>query len=356
MAVTGALDRLLAGPSAPPGAVVGMAGPEGRRIRAGGVCTPGGGPVTERTRFDLASVTKVVATTCALHRLAVLGELELTDRLSRYLPGARPGDPTLSDLLHHRAGLWEWQPLYLAGTEPLAALDGLPLRYPPGQGRHYSDLGFILLGEVIGAVTGQGLRHAVAELVAGPLGLDSIGFGPVDAEVAAGGVGDRVEATMVRSGEPYPVLFADPSFEWRDGLTVGEANDGNAFHAFAGVAGHAGLFGAADDLLTLALSLADPAADELWGGDLRDAIFRDGPDAGQASGWRTEPVARGGRVGRMLWHPGFTGCALGFVPEFGIAVVMLSSRLLAARPAATADLWHSVVETVGLAVVGQEGW
>lgn len=338
-----ALAALLSGPSAPPGAVVAVAGPDGRELATGGLTRPGGEAVTGRTRFDLASVTKVV-TTCALHRLAVLGELALDDPVSRWLPGTSCATgTTLVDLLQHRAGLWEWQPLYLA-ADPLDALLSLPPRYLPRQGRHYSDLGFMLLGRVVASVTGTSLSEAVRTLVAEPLGL-GLAYGPVDGDVAAGGIGDEVEQTMVSTGKPYPVLFSDAGFRWREAVTVGEANDGNAVHTFGGVSGHAGLFGTADDLLTLAWSLADPEADGLWGTSVRDQVFAEGPDAGQALGWRSE-VLRGDRPERMLWHPGFTGCAVGLVPGRRRAIVMMTNRLLAAEPALTADLWARVLDTL----------
>jgi CubicO group peptidase (beta-lactamase class C family) len=303
--------------------------------------------MTRHTGFDLASVTKV-ATTCALHRLAVLGDLTLSDPVERYLPRtACPPGTTLADVLWHRAGLWEWQPLYLVGTDPLDVLATLPLRYPPRQGRHYSDLGFMLLGQVVAAVAGTSLGDAVAALVAEPLGLRHLRYGPIAGDVAAGGVGDRVEQQMVRTGVPYPVLFEEDGFCWREDVTIGEANDGNAFHAFSGVSGHAGLFGDADDLLTLAMSLADAGADELWGTDVRAQVFADGPDPGQAMGWRSQDWSDDGRTVRMLWHPGFTGCAVGFVPDGGYAVVMLTNRLFAAERLDTATLWARVEDKIG---------
>jgi len=339
-----ALASVLTGRRAPLGAVVGFAGPDGRALATGGLTRPGGDLVTEQTVFDLASVTKVV-TTCALHRLAVLGELSLTDPLERYLPGTAcaPGT-TVAELLWHRAGLWEWQPLYLAGAGPRAALASLPLRYSPHQERHYSDLGFMLLGQVVSAVAGVRLGAAVKALVAEPLGLRSLSYGPVAGDVAAGGRGDQIEQEMVRTGEPYPVLFEADGFGWRDQPTQGEANDGNAFHGFGGVSGHAGLFANADDLLTLAQSLASPEADQLWGTGVRDQVFADGPDAGQAMGWRSQPWTYDGRPVRLLWHPGFTGCAVGFVPDQEFAMVMLTNRLFADERPDTAALWASMID------------
>jgi CubicO group peptidase (beta-lactamase class C family) len=337
-----ALVSLLAGSSAPAGAVVGVTGPDGRDVAAGGLTRPGGEPVGEHTRFDLASVTKAV-TTCGLHRLAVLGEIALDDPLSRYLTRTpcTPGT-TLVDLLEHRAGLWEWQPLYLT-PDPLDTLASLPLRYLPRQARHYSDLGFMLLGQVVAAVAAAPLAAAVRSLVAEPLGLAGPVYGPVRSAVAAGGMGDEIERAMVRTGKPYPVLFDEAGFPWRDAITEGEVSDGNAAHSFAGVSGHAGLFGTVDDLLTLASSLACPNTTDLWGTHMRTRMFTDGPDDGQALGWRSQTVTYRGRLNPMLWHPGFTGCAVGFLPGEETAIVMLSNRLFAHEPAETASLWTRVI-------------
>ncbi|MFP3786476.1 hypothetical protein, partial [Burkholderia sp. SIMBA_024] len=70
---------------------------------------------------------------------------------------------------------------------------------------------------------------------------------------------------MVATGEPYPILTSRRHFAWREEEITGAANDGNCFHAFGGIAGHAGLFSTADDLLTLGTALAAPAQHaDLW--------------------------------------------------------------------------------------------
>jgi hypothetical protein len=72
-------------------------------------------------------------------------------------------------------------------------------------------------------------------------------------------------------------------------------------------------------------------------------LLRDGPDAGQALGWRSDTVAVGGGPTRMLWHPGYTGCALGIAPGTGTAAVLLSNRLFAPEPASTEALWRTAL-------------
>ena len=343
--------------SGPAGVVVGVSTDAGTRIEAVGVADGAGRPLLPSTRFDVASVSKVVATTTAIHRLASLGLMRLDEPVSRFVPRTAfaPGT-AVSTLMRHRAGLWEWQPLYLARTsdggraDPFAALAALPLRYPPDDRRAYSDLGFILLGRVVEEVTGMPLDRAVSELVTVPVGLSETGYGPVTGDVAASASGDGIEQEMIRTGSPYPVLYPVEDVAWRSYELVGEVNDGNCYRAFGGVSGHAGIFSTAADLLQLGRSLARAAErDDLWRPDITGQIFADGPDAGQALGWRTMPAQLGGERRTMVWHPGFTGCGLGLIPGTGVAVTLLSNRLLSAEPLPTALLWATVLESLGLA-------
>jgi len=339
-----ALAAAFSGDHAPLGVAVGVVDGTGRALACGGSANIAGAAVTADTAFDVASVTKVAATTTALLRLATLGRVTFDDPVSRYLPHTRCApQTTLRDLLHHRAGLWEWQPLYLESGDPIERIAALPPRYDLHAGRHYSDLGFMLLGRIVEIVVGADLAVAVRDLVTEPLGMNRTGYAPVAAPVASSAVGDAVERAMVDSGEPYPILTDRRDFAWRDGEVTGAANDGNCAHAFGGIAGHAGLFSTVDDLLTLGRALAGPAEhDDLWHGDLVADMFRDGPDDGQALGWRSTAVRIGGGEERMLWHPGFTGCALGVVPASGTAIVLLSNRLLAPAPETTQSIWQRV--------------
>ena len=375
-----------------PGMVLGTVSQGRRDVEASGVCGTNGVPVTADTCFDLASVTKVVATTCLLHRLMSLGQINPDDPISHYLPWS-PSTSTIRTIAYHRAGLWEWQPLYLSGKDPVTTLVDLPLRYEPNTNRHYSDLGFMLLGLLVETVTGTPLDTAFAELIAAPLNLTHTGFtpvtqhpvtphpviphpvilpqagsptrtgdrrrsclrqddtwwrqddelgNPVTPSISSSGWGDTIEQHMVATSTPYPVLFHNPSFPWRTYETIGEPNDGNAFHCFAGVAGHAGLFSSVHDLLTLLESLAH--TDPLWGDCTQ--VYADGPDNGQAFGWRSMTATVNGTSHRMLWHPGFTGCAVGFVPGTGFAITLLTNRLLAPTPPDTISLWEKALTHV----------
>ncbi|MEW2459155.1 serine hydrolase domain-containing protein [Microbacterium sp. NPDC060132] len=341
----GAVAAVMRGDTAPRAVVAGVVTRTSRDVAVGGLADLAGTPVTRDTAFDLASVSKVAATTTALLRLVSTGDLGVDDPVDRFLPGTAcaPGT-TVRHLLQHRAGLWEWQPLYLDPAPADAVVDALPLRYGLDEGRHYSDLGFILLGRLITAVTGLPLDAAVRELVTAPLGLAHTGYGPVGPPVASSGIGDAAERRMVATGDPYPILTSRRHFPWREDEIAGSVNDGNCFHALGGVSGHAGLFGTVDDLLTLGAALADADRHtDLWHPDAVADFFRDGPDAGQALGWRSDTVPVDGRPTRLLWHPGYTGCALGLVPATGTAAVLLSTRLLAAEIAPTETLWRAAL-------------
>jgi serine-type D-Ala-D-Ala carboxypeptidase len=337
------------GSAAPPGALVAVAEDERIRYATGGFARHGAaGSAVEMgwdTRTDAGSVSKVVGTTAALMALVDAGEVALDTPVARHLPELeRPG--TVRDMLEHRAGLREWWPLYLNGAragDAVSLAAQMPLRYRPGEGRHYSDLGFILLGELVARV-GGGLAAAVDELVLRPFGLTETRYatpmpgGPV----AASSNGDGIEQNMITSGVPYPVDGVVTDFDgWRDHVLVGEVNDGNAFHAFDGVAGHAGLFTTAADLLRFATGLLRCLDGD--GPIRRDTAARfltAGADSGQALGLRVWDLPSGRAVG----HTGFPGVAVAVLPEHRAAVAMITNRLHASGPLrATEQMWLRVL-------------
>jgi serine-type D-Ala-D-Ala carboxypeptidase len=347
--------------SAPPGALAAVAA-HGRvwyAVRGFAQRVDGREPVDMAwaTRTDAGSVTKILGTTAALLALVDAGAVDLDAPAARHLPPPeRPGAPiTPRDLLEHRAGLWEWRPLYLSGAqgaEAAALAARLAPRYPAGAGRHYSDLGFILLGELVARAAGHGrdLGAAVRELVLGPFGLAETRYGAPapGAPVAAGARGDEIEYRMVESGEPYPVPGTVADFDgWRRHVLVGEVDDGNAFHAFGGTAGHAGLFTTAGDLLRFGevllrcLDGAGPVRRES-----AEAFLAPGRDPGQALGFRIWD----GPWGRAVGHPGFPGVALAVLPDRSAAVAMVTNRLHAPGPQPlrpTDAMWLRVLAAAG---------
>jgi CubicO group peptidase (beta-lactamase class C family) len=193
--------------------------------------------MTAGTVFDLASLTKVVATTTATLALASQRRLGLGDPVTRYLPGftssaGQAGPVTLWHLLTHTAGLPDTRKFYeWCGTreELLRELAATPLSAPPGTQVTYSDLGFIALGEIVATVAGEPLDRAVRRLVTEPLGMASTGY-------RMAGPPDRFAATERRA----------------DGTSwTGIVHDENA-RLMGGIAGHAGLFSTVADLARFA--------------------------------------------------------------------------------------------------------
>ncbi|HEU0016603.1 MAG TPA: serine hydrolase [Longimicrobium sp.] len=280
---------------------------------------PGSAAVTDSTLFDLASVTKVVATTTAAMILEEEGRLDLDRTVASYLPeltdSAKAGI-TVRMLLTHRGGLEAFAPLHrqFRGREQyLEQINLRPLRSAPGTATVYSDWDLILLQLVIERITGQALDAFTAERIFRPLGMHDTGFRP-DASRR-----DRIAATEVDSA--------------RGGLIWGEVHDPNAW-AMGGVAGHAGLFGSARDLAVFAQMLLNGGE---YGGVriLRpQTIARwtapQGPGASRALGWDTPSgQSSAGRhfSARSFGHTGYTGTSLWIDPERGLFVVLLTTRV-----------------------------
>ena len=356
----------------PTGAVLAVAGARGavEELAVGARQTHDAGgrladppPVTPATRFDVGSVTKVAVTTALLMVLRGRGLLDLDAPVATWLPAFR-GDGkqqvTVRDLLLHRGGLWEWRPVYVHAGDRDAALafvQRLPLRSPPGSVRRYSDLGFMLLGAVVERLGGAPLEVLAHRLVFAPLGMVASGYRrrgapatppappPDPAGFAATSRGDAYERAMVASGEPYPVTEDPDAFAgWRAHVLCGEANDGNAFHAFGGVAGHAGLFTTAADLCRFGLALLGLGEHESpWPPAVAREFLTDGPDPGQALGFRT--ATAGGL--RLAGHGGFPGAELAVVPERGLAVALLSNRLHPqSTPVPIEPAWRAILDAI----------
>src|SRR5438034_11492952 len=136
------------------------------------------------TMFDLASVSKVVATTMGRMLLVDRGKIELDAPVYRYLPdfrGPHLDSITVRHLLSHSAGLVQWQPLYYHASniaQTYAVIRDMPLEWGVGDARHYSDLGFMLLGYIVERVSGQRLDSFLEQNLSRPLRLRSMTFNP----------------------------------------------------------------------------------------------------------------------------------------------------------------------------------
>jgi CubicO group peptidase (beta-lactamase class C family) len=297
--------------------------------------------VTTDTKYDLASLTKIVGTTAALIHLVDLGELKVTDLASKYLvrwQGTDKAEITISELLTHQSGLAEWYPLYFQKNQTESVIEqiaNIPLKYQRNSGRRYSDLGFIALGEIVKTITGMNLVDAFSELVFTPLGMKNTSFGPIVGEVAATSKGDWYEKNMIATNTPYQVELEIADFSsWRDYYLIGEVNDGNAYHRLDGVSGHAGLFSTAEDLMVYAESILA----NKWNAHSFLSVLGDPMQGLGFRNWRIS--SQSGE--EIFWgHTGFTGIAMGISLAHQSAALLLTNRLhVLGTPVPTEELWQ----------------
>ena len=305
-------------------------------------------PVNQHTACDLGSVTKILATTSIIMKLVENQVLAVDDLVEKYLPEwseyQRKG-VTIGDLLEHQSGLNEWRPLYISQSGIKDARQTIVREgYKYSSGRHYSDLGFITLGNVIIEVLGMDLESAFKEWVSQPLGLQSTQFAaPVDrSDVFASSFGDRAEHEMVSTQKPYETIEKVEEFhQWRNHILEGEVNDGNSFHLLSGVSGHAGLFSTAEDLMMYGEELlASIRGDGYFDQKVLSKFLTVGRDPMQGLGFRN--WGEGGQI--EYWgHTGFPGVTLAISPQHESVLVLLSNRLLTMdTPEKTEDIFAEI--------------
>ena len=327
--------------SVTPGAALAV-GRRGRIVRLRGYgrldWVAGARQVTDASMYDLASLTKVIATTTVMMKLVETERLSLDDPVGMYLEEWSRGwraDVTLRHLLLHRAGLPPFRPFWrdLRGRgEYRAAIAGLEPEYPLGEQAVYSDIGLITLQLVIETVTGETLDDYAERTVFGPLGMTRTMYNPP-------------------SAMHVDVAPTEVDTVFRQRLVIGEVHDENAF-ALGGVAGHAGLFSTAGDLARFAGWIGAAAragrgmgaAEEAGGPNGRAELpspatvaeFTRRADAtsSRALGWDT-PSGRSssGRffAASSFGHTGFTGTSIWLDPERDLFVVLLTNRVNPAR-------------------------
>lgn len=319
-----------------PGAVVAV-GHEGelRFLQAFGhrQVEPDPAPATVDTVYDLASLTKALVTSILVMQAVEQGILHWDQRLGDFIKelAGRP-EVTVRRALAHAAGFPAHRKFYedaLASSAPTPATRAAvleraaqePLAYPPGSRSIYSDLGFILLGEVVERALGDRLDALAERLIFRPLGLGRLGF--VDLSL---GRSPTFRGHPVAPTERCPV---------RGRLVVGEVHDLNAY-AMGGIAGHAGLFGSAGDILNLVFALCR-AFHGGGAGPVGPTVLRQAwqPAGIPGSTWRLGwdgPAPHGSLAGALLsrravGHLSFTGCSLWIDPEQSTAVVVLCNRI-----------------------------
>jgi CubicO group peptidase (beta-lactamase class C family) len=293
----------------------------------------GAAEVATDTLYDLASLTKVVVTTTLSMILVDEGKLDLDARVHAFFPafsGPAKERVTVRHLLTHSGGLQWWAPLYkeiqgkAAYLERIVAMD---LAYDPGAKSVYSDLGIILLGDILERVSATAFEDLAQKRVLQPLAMKDSRYRPPAALL------DRIAPTE-----------NDP---WRGRVVRGEVHDENAL-ALGGVAPHAGLFATAPDLAHLAQALLDGG---VFGG--RRIVSRATvelfteragiPVSSRALGWDTPTDESGQRSStpgqpgyssagslfsaRSFGHTGFTGTSMWMDPQRGLYVILLTNRV-----------------------------
>ena len=310
---------------------------------------PQGLPVQPTTIYDLASLTKPLATATSILLLTQCAKVALGDPVQEVLAeleGALIGQATVRELLTHRSGLPGWRPFFeqldtrgmgsgvTGGGQPvkqhvLKMIRDEPLIYARGTRSVYSDLGFMLLGFLVERLSGMALDLWCEEAIVRPLRADPLMFCPTAGQAQPDVMHPIVDVSRIAPTEQDT---------WRNRFLRGEVHDENAA-AMGGVAGHAGLFGTAESVLAVSgawlrgyhgresildrelvrqfTTRQEPAAQSSW------ALGWDTPSAPSSSGSRFSE--------RSFGHLGYTGTSLWIDPLCELEVVLLSNRVHPSR-------------------------
>jgi len=290
---------------------------------------PSSEPMTRDTIFDMASLTKPIATATSVLKLVEQGKIKLSDSIVTYLPefdqkGKK--ELTIDLLLRHRTGLIADNAIgdYANGPEKAwERIAALKLNFKPGEKFLYSDVNYLILGRLVERVSGKSLDEFSREMIFEPLDMTQTGFAPI-------GEGETPDPKL-------DLKRCAPTEKEKDKWVRGVVHDPRA-RALGGVAGHAGLFSTAEDVAVYAQMLLD-------GGKTRDgkvilepetieAMLDPGttpPRERRGLGWDLEssfshPRGRGYGLG-SFGHTGFTGTSLWVDPASKSFVVILTSRL-----------------------------
>ena len=329
--------------------------------------TPVSEAMTSDTIFDLASLTKVVATAPAVMMLVEDGLVRLRDPVASYIPGFDrhgKGRITIEHLLTHVSGLRADFPLEQefqgSATAITLAIDERPVD-PPGTRVVYSDINFIVLAEIVARVSGQPFDQFVARRLLGPLGMNETGFRP-----------SRDKRPRIAPTESCRPLG------WPCGAVVGASMLRGTVHdptarRMGGVAGHAGLFGTADDLARFgAMLLAGGALDDvrilapLTVARMTSPATPPGLTDRRGLGWDISSRYSSNRgdlfSSGSFGHTGFTGTSIWVDPTTQTVVIFLSNRVhpdgtgdVVALRGRVATLAAAAIERISLASVGVSG-
>lgn len=305
-------------------------------------------PMQKNTIFDLASLTKPLATTVAFMLLVHEKKIRLDDRVTRFFPTFGvfgKHTVTFRQLLNHSSGLPAWKPYYeeivkqekagrinfvasrAAKTYVLEQIDREKPLNPPGSHSLYSDLGFMILGETAEAISGSTLDRFCHDKIFKPLGLRSTAF---------------VDLTQLRTRGLQPVeemIAPTENCPWRKRILCGAVHDDNAY-AMGGVAGHAGLFASARDIhyLIARLDRCLLGRDSfLPQGLVHEFLSKDESvsNSNFALGWDTPSPSKSASgshfSARSVGHLGFTGTSIWWDLDKRCHIVLLTNRVHPSR-------------------------
>jgi len=301
-------------------------------------------PLKPNTIFDLASLTKPLATTVAIMILVREKKIRLDDQITRFIPMFGvfgKSTATFRQMLNHSSGLPAWKPFHeeIVKMEKAGRINFVasraaksfvyeqihrekPLSAPGAQGL-YSDLGFMILGESVEVLSGATLERFCQDRIFKPLGLRSTAF---------------VDLTQLRTRRLQPVedmIAPTENCPWRKRILCGEVHDDNAY-AMGGVAGHAGLFSSVRDIHALLACLnrcLHGKDDFLPKALLEEFLAKDEkvPNSTCALGWDTpspDKSASGANFSpRSVGHLGFTGTSIWWDIEKNCHIILLSNRV-----------------------------
>ncbi|WP_440998576.1 glycoside hydrolase family 3 N-terminal domain-containing protein [Fodinibius sp. SL11] len=280
-------------------------------------------PIKEDAVYDLASLTKVTATTAAVMKLVEEGKIDLKDKIGKYIPAFSEGekkDITIRNFLLHNSGLPPFR-IYVDSLKSekkiIEAIKNEPLTYKTGTDYRYSDLGFILLGEIIEQVSGKPLDRYLRETFYYPLGMSSTFFNP---RKMGSYFVDRIPPTEI-----------DTVF--RDTTIHAEVHDERSYY-LNGVAGHAGLFSSGRDLAIFCQMLLNDGwyagRQYLDGSTIEQFTKRQGKHSNRGYGFDRKS-GKNSTAGSLtsektFGHLGFTGTSYWIDPEENLAIIILTNR------------------------------
>jgi len=283
-------------------------------------------PIVNETMFDLASLTKVIATTSAIMKLYEEEKIHLDDLVINFIPefgNHGKENITVRNLLLHNGGLPPFKRLYLTCKSPEEVLDSVyqtEIIYKTGDSTVYSDFDFILLGKIVEKVAGVTLDRYVDSVFFKPLGMTSTFFNPQSS------MKEKIAPTE------YDSIY-------RKRLIQGEVHDENAY-ALGGVSGHAGLFSTASDLAIFMQMIMNGGS---YGGKqylksetIKLFTTRQTKKSTRALGWDTKTVNGYSSAGSLFGeksfgHTGFTGTSIWVEPDKKIFVILLTNRVYPTR-------------------------